>query len=84
MLKIPYVQTTMAEYELIKLEHEVKNGVIKVKEISGMRKDRYSSIAYNYWCASQIELSLKPNYLSQQEFLRKLVVRRGTYMGRKI
>lgn len=50
-IKMPYLQTTMAEYELIKLDHEVKNGNIKVKEQSGMRKDRYSSIAYNFWCA---------------------------------
>ena len=59
-IRIPYVQTTMAEYELIKLDHEVKNGNIKVKEQSGMRKDRYSSIAYNYWCACQLELKLRP------------------------
>ena len=57
---MPYSQTTMAEYELIKLDHEVKNGNIKVKEQSGMRKDRYSSIAYNYWCACQLELKLRP------------------------
>jgi hypothetical protein len=31
-IKMPYLQTTMAEYELIKLDHEVKNGNIKVKE----------------------------------------------------
>ena len=60
-IKMPYLQTTMAVYELIKLDHEVKNGNIKVKEQSGMRKDRYSSIAYNYWCACQLELKLRPN-----------------------
>lgn len=70
LIKMPYLQTTMAEYELIKLDHEVKNGNIKVKEQSGMRKDRYSSIAYNYWCACQLELKLRPkqdtsNLLSQ-------------------
>ncbi len=59
-IKMPYLQTTMAEYELIKLDHEVRNGNIKVKEQSGMRKDRYSSIAYNYWCACQLELKLRP------------------------
>lgn len=59
-IKMPYLQTTMAEYELIKLDHEVKNGNIKVKEQAGMRKDRYSSIAYNYWCACQLELKLRP------------------------
>ena len=57
---MPYVQTTMSIFELIKLDHEIKNGQIKVKEISGMRKDRYSSIAYNYWCMCQLELKLKP------------------------
>lgn len=59
-IKMPYVQTTMAEYELIKLDHEVRNGNIKVKEQAGMRKDRYSSIAYNYWCACQLALKLRP------------------------
>lgn len=59
-LKMAYIQTTMAIYELIKLDHEVKNGQIKVKETAGMRKDRYSSIAYNYWCMTQLELKLKP------------------------
>lgn len=59
-LQMPYVQTTMAVFELIKLDHEIKNGQIKVKEISGMRKDRYSSIAYNFWCTCQLEQKLKP------------------------
>ena len=59
-IKMSYLQTTMTEYELIKLDHEIKNGNIKVKEQSGMRKDRYSSLAYNYWCACQLELKLKP------------------------
>lgn len=59
-LEMAYIQTTMAVFELIKLDHEIKNGQIKVKEVSGMRKDRYSSIAYNYWCMCQLELKLKP------------------------
>ena len=71
VIKNSYLQTTMAEYELIKLDHEVKNGNIKVKEQSGMRKDRYSSIAYNYWCACQLELGLKPKQ-NKNELLQKL------------
>ena len=59
-MKMAYIQTTMAIFELIKLDHEIKNGQIKVKEASGMRKDRYSSIAYNFWCMRQLELKLKP------------------------
>ncbi len=74
-LKMPYIQTTMTQYELIKLEHEIKNGNIKVKEVSGMRKDRYSSIAYNYWCACQLELKLKPKYQDTDKLVQKLTIR---------
>ena len=72
MLKMPYVQMTMAEYELIKLDSDVRDGKIKVKEISGMRKDRYSSLAYSYWCANQLELKLKPQD-STNTLLDKLI-----------
>ena len=72
LLKKPYVQTTMAEYELIKLDSEVKDGKIKVKEVSGMRKDRYSSIAYSYWCANQLELRLRPQNTSTNDLVAKL------------
>lgn len=75
-IKMPYVQTTMAEYELIKLDHEIKGGNIKVKEKSGMRKDRYSSIAYNFWCACQLELKLKPKQ-DEKNLVRILPVRKG-------
>ncbi len=56
--KMPYVQTTLLVYELINLEHEIKGTNIKVKEKSGMRKDRYSSLAYNYWVQCQLERKL--------------------------
>ena len=75
-IKMPYLQTTMAEYELIKLDHEIKNGNIKVKEIQGMRKDRYSSIAYNYWCACQLELKLKPKQ-NNNNLVNRLTIRPG-------
>lgn len=77
LLKLPYCQTTYAELELIKLNHEVKNGVIKVKEISGMRKDRYSSIAYNYWCACQLETKLKPVAESSNKLVERLAIRQA-------
>ena len=77
MLQLPYIQTTMAVYELIKLDHEVKNGQIKVKEISGMRKDRYSSIAYNFWCTCQLELKLKPKNQSTNDLINKLPIRQS-------
>ena len=80
LIKKSYLQTTMAEYELIKLDHEVKNGNIKVKEQSGMRKDRYSSIAYNYWCACQLELGLKPK-TNTNDILSKLIIRPAKKVG---
>ncbi len=78
-LKMSYVQTTFAVYELIKLDHDVKNGNIKVKEVEGMRKDRYSSIAYSYWCACQLELKLKPKTQDTQSLVSKLTIRKAKY-----
>ena len=76
-LKMSYIQTTFAVYELIKLDHEVKNGNIKVKEVDGMRKDRYSSIAYSYWCACQLELKLKPKQEDTQSLVNLLPIKQG-------
>ena len=76
-LKMSYIQTTFAIYELIKLDHEVKNGNIKVKEVEGMRKDRYSSIAYSYWCACQLELKLKPKQEDTQSLVNLLPIKQG-------
>lgn len=81
LLKTPYLQTTLAEYELIKLDSEVKDGKIKVKEQSGMRKDRYSSISYSYWCACQLELGLKPK-TNANDLLSKLTIRPAKIVGR--
>lgn len=78
-LKMSYLQTTLTIYELIKLDHEVKNGNIKVMEASGMRKDRYSSMAYSFWCASQLELKLKPKVMSTQSLVDKLPIRKARY-----
>ena len=76
-LKMSYIQTTFAVYELIKLDHEVKNGNIRVKEVEGMRKDRYSSIAYSYWCACQLELKLKPKTQNTQNLVDRLRIRQS-------
>lgn len=78
VFKVPYLQTTLAEYELIKLKHNIQNGLVKVQELSGMRKDRYSSIAYNYWCACQLEYQLKPKVENTENLLDMFVIRRGT------
>lgn len=81
-IKMAYAQTTLTIFELIKLNHEVKDGQIKVHETSGMRKDRYSSLAYNFWCACQLERKLRPNQSNSD--LSKYIsarapIRRGRY-----
>lgn len=53
--KLPYVYTSLLVNELINLEYEVKNNVVRVKEKSGMRKDMYSSLGYNIYVAKAIE-----------------------------
>lgn len=54
-LQLPYINTTLLVDELTKLQHEESGGKIRVFEKSGMRKDRYSSLLYNYYVALQIE-----------------------------
>lgn len=74
-LKMPYVQTTLLIYELINLEYEVKGTNIKITEKSGMRKDRYSSLSYNYWVQCQLEREMlqKPkNSFNIQDYANKL------------
>lgn len=62
-VKLPYIHTTLLVDELTKLQHKTESGKIKVFEKSGMRKDRYSSLSYNYYVALQLEnkLSKKAN-----------------------
>ena len=54
-LKLPYINTTLLINELVSLQYETKNGLVRVKERSGMRKDRYSSLAYSIAISKQIE-----------------------------
>lgn len=62
--RMPYVQTSLLVTELTKLEYEVKGANVKIKERTGMRKDRYSSLAYNYWVQCKLERDIlhKPKY----------------------
>ena len=53
--KLPYLNTTMLVDELINLKYEDTANGVKVYEKSGFRKDRYSSLSYNYWVSSQLE-----------------------------
>lgn len=54
-LQLPYVNTSLLINELVNLQHDESSGLVKISERSGMRKDRYSSLSYNYWIACQLE-----------------------------
>ncbi|MBO7461972.1 MAG: hypothetical protein J6T96_05200 [Bacteroidales bacterium] len=62
MFQLPYYNTTMLINETINLSYELVNGKIRVSEPSGMRKDRYSSVSYGNYIASELEREiLKPS-----------------------
>ena len=78
--KAPYIQTTAAINDLIGLEHEVSGQNIRVYEKPGARKDRYSSMAYNYYVQCQLERDLKPKSSGSVEdcLANKLPIRVAT------
>ena len=74
-LKLPYINTTLLINELVKLEHDESNGNIRVYEKTGMRKDRYSSLSYNFYLATQLEAKLsrrrEAGYIANDFFMFK-------------
>ena len=73
--KLPFIQTTLLVYELISLEHEIRGTNIKITEKAGMRKDRYSSLAYNHWVQCELEresLRKKKTGFDASEYASKL------------
>ena len=53
---MPYINTTLLVDELVKLQYEdAGGGKVRLYERSNMRKDRYSSLSYNYWVSVQLE-----------------------------
>lgn len=73
-LRLPYYQTSFLIDELINLDHDISNGLVKVKEKSGMRKDRYSSLEYNYYVVDQIRLKKKRN-ANTNDLISRLPIR---------
>ena len=58
-IMLPYINTTLLVNELVNLQHEESSGLVRVFEKSNMRKDRYSSLSYNYYVSTQIEKDIK-------------------------
>ncbi len=56
----PYYQTTAFANETINLEYEMSGqNNIRIYEVAGMRKDRYSSVSYANYIASELERDLR-------------------------
>ena len=55
MFTAPYYQTTAFVNEVVNLEYEMSGTNIRVFEVAGARKDRYSSVSYGNYIASEIE-----------------------------
>lgn len=64
-IMLPYVQTSLAINEMINLEYEIANNRVKLKERTGMRKDRFSSIQYNNAIIQELNTKLKPKNIEQ-------------------
>lgn len=55
-----YLETTLLVNEMINLEQTIRKNLTVLSEKSGMRKDRYSSLAYNIWVMKELEKKNKP------------------------
>jgi hypothetical protein len=67
LFELPFIQTTALINEMVNLDYEMTNGKIKVKETSGMRKDRYSSVSYANYICSEIERDMR-NFSSDYDY----------------
>lgn len=56
--QMPYIHTTLLINELVNLQHDESGGKVRVFEKKNMRKDRYSSLSYNFYVANQLEIKL--------------------------
>ena len=83
MLQMPYIHTTLLIDEMVKLQHDESGGRVKITERAGARKDRYSSLAYNYYVAIQLEAKAarrSRNTISKESF----VIKAPKYGGRTV
>ena len=82
-LQMPYINTTLLIDEIVKLQYEEANGKIKISERAGMRKDRYSSLSYNYYVATQLESRMNKRN-STRDITEIFVVKPPTNAGKAV
>lgn len=79
-IQMPYLQTDLLINEMINLEHSLVNNKVKLKERSGMRKDRFSSMEYNNYVVGIISNELKPKNI-EQDIINMLTIRPAKKAG---
>lgn len=80
-LLLPYIQTSLTINEIVNLKYEVTGTVVRVSEKGNDRKDRYSSLAYGNYFATELErqFSKKQKQIKNERIdfkYRKPIIRR--------
>ena len=81
---MPYINTTLLIDELTKLQHEEAGGKVKIYEKAGMRKDRYSSLSYNYYVATQLETKMSKRMSMNLQSTDMFVIKPPKYKGKAV
>ena len=77
LMLLPYLQTTLMINELINLQCDSSGVLIKVKERTGMRKDRVSSCMYGYNVCQILSAKNKPKNNNTLDLVNKLPIRQS-------
>lgn len=83
-IQLPYIHTTLLIDELTKLEHDESNGRVRIYERPGMRKDRYSSISYNFYVSAQLENKLAKRQTNDDASGRMFAIKPPNYRGKVV
>lgn len=83
-LQLPYIHTTLLIDELTKLQHEESGGKVRIYEKTGMRKDRYSSLSYNYYVATQIENKMSKRNSMNISSSEMFVIKPPSFKGKAV
>ena len=82
--QLPYIHTTLLIDELVKLQHDELNGKVRIYEKAGMRKDRYSSLAYNFYVATQLESQMSRRSALSFESDKQFIIKAPNYTGKAV
>ena len=74
LLQAPYTQTSLLINELIYLDHEMRGNTVKIKERPGMRKDRFSSLEYNFQICQDLSRKRRPQE-NTESLVKRLAIR---------